>query len=355
MQLEIVVKRKQHREHAASRTEAEAFGPRRQQGSRNSPIVCWKCGQQGHVQRNCERSPVEPDRKLSGTVSKGSHGLDKANVYLRMQLAGRMLPCLLDSGCEVTLMPETVVEAARDTEVLPSNQRLWAANGTEIEILGEVTVPLLLDGRCIMTTALVSADIEEVMLNFGWLQKHTCLWDFGRERLFIDGRAAVTLTRTRRMCCRRVFVQEELVFPPRQEVNVTARSTLLSPRKVGADLIIDGHRLRPGLYVGRTLLPSSHRDLKVRMVNTTAEFQVLTKDMCLGSLQPVDVIEDTAPRAVNEATYKDSYSLPHIDTCLGSINGAVWFTTLDLRSEYHAIPIKEADRDKTAFITRRGC
>ena len=37
------------------------------------------------------------------------------------------------------------------------------------------------------------------------------------------------------------------------------------------------------------------------------------------------------------------------------MNGAVWFSTIELRSACHAIPIKEADRDKTAFITRRGC
>ena len=53
-------------------------------------------------------------------------------------------------------------------------------------------------------------------------------------------------------------------------------------------------------------------------------------------------------RQLKAITYKDSYPLPHIDTCLGSMNGAVWFSTLDLRSGYH-------DRDKTAFITRRGC
>jgi len=37
------------------------------------------------------------------------------------------------------------------------------------------------------------------------------------------------------------------------------------------------------------------------------------------------------------------------------MNGAVFFSTLDLRSRYHAIPIKEQDRNKTAFITWRGC
>ena len=60
-------------------------------------------------------------------------------------------------------------------------------------------------------------------------------------------------------------------------------------------------------------------------------------------------------RALNSVTHYDTYPLPHIDTCLGSIYGAVWFSTLDLRSGYHNIPIRESDRDKTAFITRRGC
>ena len=43
-------------------------------------------------------------------------------------------------------------------------------------------------------------------------------------------------------------------------------------------------------------------------------------------------------RRVNSVTYKDSYPLPHIDTSFGSMNGAVWLSTLDLRSGYHNIP-----------------
>jgi len=60
-------------------------------------------------------------------------------------------------------------------------------------------------------------------------------------------------------------------------------------------------------------------------------------------------------RGVNSVTYQDSYPLPHTEACLNSLDSATWFSTLDLRSGYHYIPIKETYRDKTAFITREGC
>jgi transposase InsO family protein len=60
-------------------------------------------------------------------------------------------------------------------------------------------------------------------------------------------------------------------------------------------------------------------------------------------------------RAINNVTYKDAYPLPLIDNCLNAMNGSTWFTTLDLRAGYHNIPVAKEDRDKTAFITRRGC
>jgi len=59
-------------------------------------------------------------------------------------------------------------------------------------------------------------------------------------------------------------------------------------------------------------------------------------------------------RAVNSVTYKDTYPLPYIDMCLDSLGGAFWFSMQDLRAGYHNVPIHPDDRDKTAFITRRG-
>jgi len=91
---------------------------RQQQGRSISPAVCWKSGQPGHVKRNCQSPASRPVTELRGAVSRGSRGLDRANVYLRMQLAGKVLPVLVDSGCEVTLMPMADVDAAGNIEVL---------------------------------------------------------------------------------------------------------------------------------------------------------------------------------------------------------------------------------------------
>jgi len=41
----------QNRQPAAPLGETKASWPRKQQGYRSSPVVCWRCGQQGHVQR----------------------------------------------------------------------------------------------------------------------------------------------------------------------------------------------------------------------------------------------------------------------------------------------------------------
>ena len=152
-----------------------------------------------------------------------------------------------------------------------------------MEESSEATIPFMLNGRCISSFSLVSPDIEKVMLGADWLRNHNCIWDFGRGQLYIDGRAAVPLARKQHLRCRRVYVQENVVLPPRQQMDVKARSTLLSPVRVGADWIVESHQVRPGLYVGRTLLPDAHRDLNVRM-----EPQTLTGGICFGNLCPVE-------------------------------------------------------------------
>ena len=57
---------------------------------------------------------------------------------------------------------------------------------------------------------------------------------------------------------------------------------------------------------------------------------------------------------VNAVTCKDVYPLPRIDETLDTLGGASYFTTLDLASGYWQVPLKEGDRQKTAFSTPTG-
>jgi hypothetical protein len=56
-------------------------------------------------------------------------------------------------------------------------------------------------------------------------------------------------------------------------------------------------------------------------------------------------------RSLNEVTIK-KYPLPWIDDLFDQLQGANYFSKIDLRSGYHQLRIKEADVQKTTFVTR---
>jgi len=92
--------------------------------------------------------------------------------------------------------------------------------------------------------------------------------------------------------CRRVLVQECQEIPPRSQKDVTARVTLRSVRDHVKDVIVESQQLRPGLYVGRTLLPPNHRDLKVCVANATNKPQAIPVGSYLGQAVPVTILSD---------------------------------------------------------------
>ncbi|KAI3712310.1 hypothetical protein L1987_70861 [Smallanthus sonchifolius] len=59
-------------------------------------------------------------------------------------------------------------------------------------------------------------------------------------------------------------------------------------------------------------------------------------------------------RELNKRTVKNKYPLPRIDDLFDQLQGASWFSKIDLRSGYHQLKVREEDIPKTAFRMRYG-
>lgn len=56
-------------------------------------------------------------------------------------------------------------------------------------------------------------------------------------------------------------------------------------------------------------------------------------------------------RCPNKITRKDIYPLPQIDNALDCLQGAEYFSALDLRLGYWQVPVADVDRPRTAIVT----
>lgn len=55
-------------------------------------------------------------------------------------------------------------------------------------------------------------------------------------------------------------------------------------------------------------------------------------------------------RALNKATVKDAYPLPYVNAILDRLKGARYLSSLDIKSAYWQVPVKESARELTAFM-----
>jgi hypothetical protein len=59
-------------------------------------------------------------------------------------------------------------------------------------------------------------------------------------------------------------------------------------------------------------------------------------------------------RHLNALTVKQKYPVPIIEELMDELQGASWFSSLDLRASFHQILLKEGDEFKTTFKTHSG-
>jgi len=283
-------------------------------GSSVKPRACFNCGEFGHFAKNCpsppRRNAVEVNAQpretfpfcVNGASALAVHDNTYRNSYLRAVLNNKACDCLLDTGSDVCLLPDSLVNPSC---IRKTTRTLKAANGTPISTLGETTMTLKVGNINTQITGLVSSHVIEPMIGIDWLTANAVVWDFMRSTIRI-GEQSFLLHRKadKKSWCRRVILQEDVVIPARTQVNVPAQ-VVFQKLPVSQDDGLWGtepNLMRPGLHVSRTLIPCDRwSHLPIRVMNVSEQPIRVKSGSTVADLQPIELLDEKMTSSVAAA------------------------------------------------------
>ena len=253
-----------------------------QRGPQQPSFNCYHCGYQGHIKRNCPQL-LESQIPTSGNGQQHVRGVFRhqrtpEKVYLKVKVRNKTHYCLLDTGCQVTIIPAKFVSKH---QICNTATKLLAANGTDIPVAGWATVKGSIGSTQITITGLVSEHMTEIMLGFDWLEKQGAQWNFVDGKITIEGREfRLCEKRNSSKWCRRVIVDSDTVIPTESQYDVTAK-TVFNSVHTGKDMrsatwSTEPAEVKDGLLVASAILPNRATKLPVRVMNTTKQPVKLT-------------------------------------------------------------------------------
>ena len=125
----------------------------------------------------------------------------------------------------------------------PTTQKLFAANGTEIALLGEVELTLQLADFEVTAAVVVSEEEDDLILGIDWRGRHRCRWSFAQNLVEIDGRVVGLFHRPRQSELRRIYAVDNTVIPAGHAINVPVSIVALPDvRRLGCGTAVSGNR-----------------------------------------------------------------------------------------------------------------
>lgn len=293
-----------------------------------------------------------------------SHAKGDIRPFLQVSILGVPMSGLLDSGSSVSLVSESgrrrllalglKMDTSRSTKVT-------VADGSSCESVGAIEAPVCLLGRVELLSLIVVPHLStELILGADFWMAMDVIPDLRRDVWYFGTEPKVA-------CC---GVKDKSLLSPDQ----AHRLDVLLDEKFAAmgDRLGCASRLEHEIIVKSGTVPIKQRYYPV----SPAKQKILDEE--LNKMLSQDIIEPSCSpwsspallvpkkggleyrfcvdyRALNTVTKKDAYPLPYISSILERLKGARWLSSLDIKSAYHQVAVKESSRELTAFtIPGRG-
>lgn len=292
-----------------------------------------------------------------------AHAEGDQRPYLEVSVLGRTLLGLLDSGSSATLISEAGLRTFLDLGLKLNRTKqikCTVANGNTCTTIGTVSTPMCLMGKVRMIEVLVVPHLSSHLIlgSDFWLSMDVVpdlkrnVWHFGQEDIIpVSG------------------IKDENSLTPEERDRLESQLEEMFER-MGTGLgftTVSEHEivLKPGTTpIKQRYYPVSPYKQKIMddELKKMLEMDIIEPSKSSWS-SPVLLVPKKDKsyrfcvdyRALNAVTRKDAYPLPYVSAILDRLRGAKYLSSMDIKSAYWQISVKEECRELTAFtIPGRG-
>ena len=173
----------------------------------------------------------------------------------------------------------------------PTRQKLSTADGTEIPLLGEITIEFSVFGFHADCRVVVSDVITELILGIDWLQKNQCVWNFGSNLFAINGHHGRLRCKKTSHAVRRILVSDEIVIPGWHTLEVSVLITRETLRNENTSWGMTSKVKDLDLMVASAIYKDEDVRSVCQVVNMSDLPKRLKKGYELGEAEPVELME----------------------------------------------------------------
>lgn len=350
-------------------------------------LDCNQCNNPNCNNENCDNSNIQYDCK---SVSFGSVSAMSVSCNTPLMQYSRPVVNIIILGCQGTALLDTAAKRSIASSSLYTflknkgvafrevNMSIQLADGSVSDrrvLLADVVVDLF--GTRVPNTFVIfpNANVTETLLGIDFISKAKLILNFSEMNWATADEPRVI----RPLRCEN---SRPVIHCAAVDVLREDEGTMLSPEQKQVlsntlllfdDIFQEGGGLTP--FAEHRIDTGDHAPIAVPPYRLTPARKAIMEAE-INKMLEEDVIEEcesawAAPallipkkdgtfrfcvdyRKLNSITKSDSYPLPVIDDILQNTKKGCYMSTIDLKSGYWQVPVREEDRDKTAFITPFG-
>lgn len=299
---------------------------------------CSNCGIKGHWAKVCKSSQKQ---KFTGALLQSKTRLCAASVP----------DCLQDSSVKITINDnETfgIIDSASSNsfinyktarefkiDIEPSKQQITLAqSSSKASIVGECTVNITLNGNNYQKIKLgVMKNLcADVLLGIDFQKQHSSVTiEYGGSRSPLK----ISNSNNHAVCS----LAEADIPKPSLFANMKKNvKPIVTKSRIFTSSNKEFIAKEIKSLLAEGVIEPCISPWRAQVVISTDEFNRHRKRMCIDYSTTVNIYTDL-----------DAYPLPRIDTMVNTLAEYKYFSTFDLKSAYHQIPICESDKPYTAF------